>query len=152
MSIMDMIYKFSDDIRVAVNFGVLPIGLMVWMAGLGTLWEWKETRPKDAKWYLLCGMQSHWTGTILTLAVDLMMEHHMIRVKTAHLIISFNRCFVFAAALLYLKALTEYWKPTLWKYAGIMGVVIIISVYTLRILSCDKQSELKDICALPFFL
>lgn len=134
MSIMETLFKVADEIRIAANFGVLPVAILVWLAGICTLWEWKETKPRDAKWWLLCGMVCHWTGTILTLMVDLMSELGSIRIKTAHLIFSQNRIFVLIAGIIYLKALTEFWQANLWKWVGLVAVFIIISVYSLRVI------------------
>jgi len=126
---------FASNLKFAMSWGALALGLMVLAISIGILWEWKETKPKDEKFWFCCGIFFHWLATIDARALSLMVDAGAIMERTEHFLTAFNTIFVVTAGAFYFRALSHHWKPDLWKWVmgGIIGLIMIMYVYRVAI-------------------
>jgi len=126
---------FADDLKFAMSWGALVLGFIVLITALCILWEWKETKPKDQKFFLCFGIFFHWLATVVSRALSLLVDSGSILARTEHMLTAINLIFVITAGTFYFKALVHHWKPNLWRYvlSGIVGLIFIAYVYRIAL-------------------
>ena len=122
---------FADDLKFSMSWGALFLGIVVLIVSVGILWEWKDTKPKDEKFWFCCGILFHWWATVNARALSLLVDSGCILERTEHMLTAFNIVFVIIAGTFYFRALVNHWKPNLWKWllGATIGIIFMTYVY-----------------------
>ena len=111
------ISDFSANLRFSFGVTDLILGIMIVFMAFGTLWLWKEDKPKSERFYFIFGVWFHWLATINSRVIDLLRESGSILIRHAHLMTTINLVLVFIAGIFYTRALSQHAWPNYWKWS-----------------------------------
>lgn len=127
--------QFKDlafNLRFAFSSADLLLSLQVLFMAIGTIWLFKDDKPKGERFHFIMGIFFHWIATMLGRTIDILREDGLILVRTAHMLTSINLVFVFIAGTFYTKALSGHTYPNYWKYSAYILVAYALIVFSLR--------------------
>jgi hypothetical protein len=122
---------FASNLTFSLSWGAIIQGLLIVALAIGILWEWKQDVPKGEKFWFCCGIFFHWVATVNGRGLFLLSDSQAILKRTEHFLTSFNIILVIVAGVFYFRALSNHWKPNLWKYVvgGIVGFIMLMYLY-----------------------
>jgi len=109
--------EFSTSLRFAFGATDLILGLMILFFAIGTIWMWKDDKPKGERFLLIMGIFFHWLATVNGRSIDLLKESGTILLRHAHFLTTVNLVLVFIAGIFYARGLTQHVWPNYWKWA-----------------------------------
>lgn len=131
---MDKFYQFSEDFRMSMTWSLLGMGLYCLILSFFIIWEWRETKPRDEKFWFVTGIFLQWFASVNYRVLFLLKDAHYISPQNFDLAIGYNMIFSFVASIFWIRAMTQHRKKNLWKFAAALALLSTICIYFIRVM------------------
>jgi len=128
--------QFSSDFLSNIRFSYNLTNILLWLEviifTIGTIWQWKEDKPKSERFWFITGVFFSSSAILLGRNIDILREGGAILVRNAHLIATLNQSLIFIAGIFYVRALTQHWVKNLWVWTLFGLLAFSVVVYILK--------------------